>query len=182
MRAPKSKEGYASIGGGSPLRQITDAQVYCVFCGLSNLKLPIGMTAIHWILALWIFRYLESERTQVVHGKTNFLLINSIANILVTWWINPSISVTWGFHGTSNNRMLLLTWLTNDSPSNWVDIVMTHRLGLGNASRSYTVRWHRIALSVSPMLHCHYGDLILWKTVFVVLVSFWSFIFYIGQR
>lgn len=25
-RAPKSKEGYASIGGGSPLRQITDAQ------------------------------------------------------------------------------------------------------------------------------------------------------------
>lgn len=27
LRAPKSKEGYASIGGGSPLRQITDAQV-----------------------------------------------------------------------------------------------------------------------------------------------------------
>ncbi|CAM0957132.1 unnamed protein product [Alopecurus aequalis] len=26
-RAPKSKEGYASIGGGSPLRQITDAQI-----------------------------------------------------------------------------------------------------------------------------------------------------------
>jgi len=25
-RAPKSKEGYASIGGGSPLRHITDAQ------------------------------------------------------------------------------------------------------------------------------------------------------------
>ncbi|XP_043698329.1 ferrochelatase-2, chloroplastic isoform X2 [Telopea speciosissima] len=27
MRAPKSKEGYASIGGGSPLREITDAQI-----------------------------------------------------------------------------------------------------------------------------------------------------------
>ncbi|CAA6660201.1 unnamed protein product [Spirodela intermedia] len=27
VRAPKSKEGYASIGGGSPLRLITDAQV-----------------------------------------------------------------------------------------------------------------------------------------------------------
>ncbi|CAN4096631.1 unnamed protein product [Withania somnifera] len=26
-RAPKSKEGYASIGGGSPLRRITDAQI-----------------------------------------------------------------------------------------------------------------------------------------------------------
>ncbi|CAK9139397.1 unnamed protein product [Ilex paraguariensis] len=27
-RAPKSKEGYASIGGGSPLRRITDAQAW----------------------------------------------------------------------------------------------------------------------------------------------------------
>ncbi|XP_058097580.1 ferrochelatase-2, chloroplastic-like isoform X2 [Magnolia sinica] len=27
LRAPKSKEGYASIGGGSPLRRITDAQI-----------------------------------------------------------------------------------------------------------------------------------------------------------
>jgi len=26
LRAPKSREGYASIGGGSPLRRITDAQ------------------------------------------------------------------------------------------------------------------------------------------------------------
>ncbi|MBA0571779.1 hypothetical protein Golob_002154, partial [Gossypium lobatum] len=26
LRAPKSKEGYASIGGGSPLRRITDDQ------------------------------------------------------------------------------------------------------------------------------------------------------------
>jgi len=35
-RAPKSKEGYASIGGGSPLRQITDAQAcqwpHCSCC------------------------------------------------------------------------------------------------------------------------------------------------------
>lgn len=28
LRAPKSKEGYAAIGGGSPLRKITDEQVY----------------------------------------------------------------------------------------------------------------------------------------------------------
>ena len=27
LRAPKSKEGYASIGGGSPLLKITDEQV-----------------------------------------------------------------------------------------------------------------------------------------------------------
>jgi len=182
VRAPKSKEGYASIGGGSPLRQITDAQVYCVFCGLSNLKLPIGMTAIHWILALWIFRYLASERTQVRHGKTNFLLINSIASILVTWRIKPSISVTWGFRGTSNNRMLLLTWLTNDSPSNWVDIVMTRRLGLGNAlailDNEMTQNCICCFTYASLPLRWSYAV----KTVFVVLVSFWSFIFYIGQR
>jgi ferrochelatase len=30
LRAPKSKEGYASIGGGSPLRKITDEQVECM--------------------------------------------------------------------------------------------------------------------------------------------------------
>ncbi|RRT49192.1 hypothetical protein B296_00035566 [Ensete ventricosum] len=28
FRAPKSKEGYAAIGGGSPLRRITDDQVF----------------------------------------------------------------------------------------------------------------------------------------------------------
>lgn len=30
-RAPKSKEGYASIGGGSPLRKITDAQARLIY-------------------------------------------------------------------------------------------------------------------------------------------------------
>ncbi|CAN1342689.1 Ferrochelatase-2, chloroplastic [Linum perenne] len=35
VRAPKSKEGYAAIGGGSPLRQITDAQA----CSLSAILL-----------------------------------------------------------------------------------------------------------------------------------------------
>jgi len=32
FRAPKSKEGYASIGGGSPLRKITDEQVQSMSC------------------------------------------------------------------------------------------------------------------------------------------------------
>ncbi|CAN1778916.1 Ferrochelatase-2, chloroplastic, partial [Linum perenne] len=30
LRAPKSKEGYAAIGGGSPLRKITDEQAYAI--------------------------------------------------------------------------------------------------------------------------------------------------------
>ena len=32
LRAPKSKEGYAAIGGGSPLRKITDEQVQKHLC------------------------------------------------------------------------------------------------------------------------------------------------------
>lgn len=32
LRAPKSKEGYAAIGGGSPLRKITDEQVNSFNC------------------------------------------------------------------------------------------------------------------------------------------------------
>ncbi|GFY86444.1 ferrochelatase 2 [Actinidia rufa] len=39
LRAPKSKEGYASIGGGSPLRQITDAQAGS-FLLYSNTRKP----------------------------------------------------------------------------------------------------------------------------------------------
>ena len=31
LRAPKSAEGYAAIGGGSPLRQITNEQVVLYF-------------------------------------------------------------------------------------------------------------------------------------------------------
>jgi protoheme ferro-lyase len=37
LRAPKSKEGYASIGGGSPLRKITDELVEC----MSSLRIRI---------------------------------------------------------------------------------------------------------------------------------------------
>ncbi|CAI9780495.1 unnamed protein product [Fraxinus pennsylvanica] len=39
-RAPKSKEGYASIGGGSPLRQITDAQAEELRKALSEKNVP----------------------------------------------------------------------------------------------------------------------------------------------
>lgn len=38
LRAPKSKEGYAAIGGGSPLRTITDAQVWPLLVSSHSLK------------------------------------------------------------------------------------------------------------------------------------------------
>ncbi|GJN34258.1 hypothetical protein PR202_gb22906 [Eleusine coracana subsp. coracana] len=39
FRAPKSKEGYASIGGGSPLRKITDEQANALKIALENKNL-----------------------------------------------------------------------------------------------------------------------------------------------
>ncbi|OQU85130.1 hypothetical protein SORBI_3004G179400 [Sorghum bicolor] len=51
VRAPKSKEGYASIGGGSPLRQITDAQAEALreaLCGKDvPAKVYVGMRYWH---------------------------------------------------------------------------------------------------------------------------------------
>lgn len=45
LRAPKSKEGYASIGGGSPLRKITDDQVRTRL--LTNGVVHIRMSSVH---------------------------------------------------------------------------------------------------------------------------------------
>ncbi|KAL6899760.1 hypothetical protein ACP4OV_006418 [Aristida adscensionis] len=51
VRAPKSKEGYASIGGGSPLRQITDAQAEALRKALCEKDVPakvyVGMRYWH---------------------------------------------------------------------------------------------------------------------------------------
>ncbi|XP_072969513.1 ferrochelatase-2, chloroplastic [Typha angustifolia] len=51
VRAPKSKEGYASIGGGSPLRQITDSQAEELRKALSDKNIPakvfVGMRYWH---------------------------------------------------------------------------------------------------------------------------------------
>ncbi|KAH9713070.1 Ferrochelatase-2 [Citrus sinensis] len=51
VRAPKSKEGYASIGGGSPLRRITDAQAEELRKSLWEKNLPakvyVGMRYWH---------------------------------------------------------------------------------------------------------------------------------------
>ncbi|KAF8653142.1 hypothetical protein HU200_062587 [Digitaria exilis] len=51
VRAPKSKEGYASIGGGSPLRQITDAQAEALREALCKKDVPakvyVGMRYWH---------------------------------------------------------------------------------------------------------------------------------------
>jgi ferrochelatase len=43
LRAPKSKEGYASIGGGSPLRKITDEQAKELKMALEAKEVPVNV-------------------------------------------------------------------------------------------------------------------------------------------
>ncbi|KAI7742950.1 hypothetical protein M8C21_010421 [Ambrosia artemisiifolia] len=43
LRAPKSKEGYASIGGGSPLRKITDEQADAIKMALEEKKVAANV-------------------------------------------------------------------------------------------------------------------------------------------
>lgn len=43
LRAPKSKEGYAAIGGGSPLRKITDEQAHALKLALEAKETPVNV-------------------------------------------------------------------------------------------------------------------------------------------
>ncbi|XAR70808.1 Ferrochelatase [Bertholletia excelsa] len=43
LRAPKSKEGYAAIGGGSPLRKITDDQANALKMALESKEMPANV-------------------------------------------------------------------------------------------------------------------------------------------
>jgi hypothetical protein len=74
LRAPKSAEGYAAIGGGSPLRQMTAEQVYewplisfypsswscCVSAVIDQFPISFAPTCTgHWILVFWKSRNRE---------------------------------------------------------------------------------------------------------------------------
>ncbi|OIT27558.1 ferrochelatase-1, chloroplastic [Nicotiana attenuata] len=43
LRAPKSKDGYAAIGGGSPLRKITDEQASALKMALKTKEVPANV-------------------------------------------------------------------------------------------------------------------------------------------
>lgn len=60
LRAPKSKEGYASIGGGSPLRKITDEQVSSATNNVSS--------CLHWF---WILVFFEvTASNEFIHSSS----------------------------------------------------------------------------------------------------------------
>ncbi|XP_074303896.1 ferrochelatase-2, chloroplastic-like isoform X2 [Silene latifolia] len=71
LRAPKSKEGYASIGGGSPLRKITDEQANALKLALEtkhkNVSVYVGMR--YW------YPFTEEAVHQIKSDKITKLVI-----------------------------------------------------------------------------------------------------------
>lgn len=71
LRAPKSKEGYASIGGGSPLRKITDEQANAIKLALEaknkNVSVYVGMR--YW------YPFTEEAVDQIKRDKITRLVV-----------------------------------------------------------------------------------------------------------
>ncbi|XP_021749934.1 ferrochelatase-1, chloroplastic-like [Chenopodium quinoa] len=71
LRAPKSKEGYASIGGGSPLRKITDEQANALKLALEaknkNVSVYVGMR--YW------YPFTEEAVQQIKKDKITRLVV-----------------------------------------------------------------------------------------------------------
>ncbi|KAL9226874.1 hypothetical protein vseg_002635 [Gypsophila vaccaria] len=71
LRAPKSKEGYASIGGGSPLRKITDEQANALKLALEaknkNVSVYVGMR--YW------YPFTEEAVDQIKRDKITRLVV-----------------------------------------------------------------------------------------------------------
>ncbi|KNA21147.1 hypothetical protein SOVF_045890 [Spinacia oleracea] len=71
LRAPKSKEGYASIGGGSPLRKITDEQANAIKMALEaknkDVSVYVGMR--YW------YPFTEEAVEQIKRDKVTKLVV-----------------------------------------------------------------------------------------------------------
>lgn len=75
VRAPKSKEGYAAIGGGSPLRKITDEQADAIKMALQakNIAANVYVGMRYW------FPFTEEAVQQVIC----LLLLMSVSVFLI---------------------------------------------------------------------------------------------------
>ncbi|KAB5553161.1 hypothetical protein DKX38_010472 [Salix brachista] len=71
LRAPKSKEGYASIGGGSPLRKITDEQADGIKMALESK----GLTANIYIGMRYWYPFTEEAILQIKKDKITKLVV-----------------------------------------------------------------------------------------------------------
>ncbi|XP_026447439.1 ferrochelatase-1, chloroplastic/mitochondrial-like [Papaver somniferum] len=71
LRAPKSKEGYAAIGGGSPLRRITDEQAEALKMALEEKK----MSANVYVGMRYWFPFTEEVVHQIKKDKITRLVV-----------------------------------------------------------------------------------------------------------
>ncbi|GLT97290.1 hypothetical protein SLE2022_148630 [Rubroshorea leprosula] len=71
LRAPKSKEGYAAIGGGSPLRKITDEQAHALKMALEAKNMPVN---IYVGMRYW-YPFTEEAVQQIKRDKITRLVV-----------------------------------------------------------------------------------------------------------
>ncbi|CBI20621.3 hypothetical protein VitviT2T_004403 [Vitis vinifera] len=71
IRAPKSKEGYAAIGGGSPLRKITDEQAHAIKAALEakNMHVNVYVGMRYW------YPFTEEAIEQIKKDKITRLVV-----------------------------------------------------------------------------------------------------------
>ncbi|CAK9155449.1 unnamed protein product [Ilex paraguariensis] len=71
LRAPKSKEGYASIGGGSPLRKITDEQASALKMALEAKDVPANV----YVAMRYWHPFTEEAVKQIKRDKVTRLVV-----------------------------------------------------------------------------------------------------------
>ncbi|KAF5200192.1 Ferrochelatase-1 protein [Thalictrum thalictroides] len=71
LRAPKSKEGYASIGGGSPLRKITDEQAQALKMALEAKKLHANV----YVAMRYWYPFTEEAVHQIKNDRITRLVV-----------------------------------------------------------------------------------------------------------
>ncbi|KMT17987.1 hypothetical protein BVRB_2g033330 [Beta vulgaris subsp. vulgaris] len=71
LRAPKSKEGYASIGGGSPLRKITDEQANALKLALEAKKKNVSV----YVAMRYWYPFTEEAVQQIKKDKVTRLVV-----------------------------------------------------------------------------------------------------------
>ncbi|KAB1219747.1 Ferrochelatase-2, chloroplastic [Morella rubra] len=71
FRAPKSKEGYAAIGGGSPLRKITDEQAHELKMALEAKNMPVNV----YVGMRYWYPFTEEAIQQIKKDKITRLVV-----------------------------------------------------------------------------------------------------------
>lgn len=92
LRAPRSKEGYASIGGGSPLRKITDELVEC----MSSLRIRIQV--FFQKTMFWSFCcFLSSTSFMCATASSCWQMHLHFEKIVAGWWDRNGFASQQGF-------------------------------------------------------------------------------------